>query len=230
MPARLASSRASVATLESAFPSAVNCPTELTRLVPAGFCSSRAFPSTQRRGLKCHGAFNVLWRDLSLARTSALSGRLPLRPTYPKTRLVLAPNETPAREQLAEGSDLATLKRLDRSLEGRGVKNLDEITFLNLSFTSVKDNDMSAVGKARHLTSLELRATSITDSGLKRISGLGGIELLDLAETGVTDESLISLRTLQSIAVLELDQTDVGNRAPAPLWPSPRQLASSNAF
>ncbi len=85
----------------------------------------------------------------------------------------------------------------------------EQITWLNLSRTSVQDDDLEHLPEFRNLTRLYLQHTEISDSTLARVRSLENLEYLNLYATGVTDEGLSYLESLQNLSTLYLWQTGV---------------------
>lgn len=85
----------------------------------------------------------------------------------------------------------------------------EQITWLNLSRTSVQDNDLELLPEFKNLTRLYLQNTGISDSTLARIQSLENLEYLNLYATDITDEGLSYLESLQNLNTLYLWQTGV---------------------
>ncbi len=85
----------------------------------------------------------------------------------------------------------------------------EQITWLNLSRTSVQDDDLELLPEFRNLTRLYLQHTGISDGTLARVQSLENLEYLNLYATGVTDAGLSYLESLQNLNTLYLWQTDV---------------------
>ncbi len=166
--------------------------------------SSRQSGTTHPFGMK--STANVIRQRKSMMSAFA-------QPPTPRVHLGLA--MIPVRSALVAGTksddpDLLSLARLDPSLEARNIRNVEQITELNLDLTGVKDDEMSAVARAVNLETLSLASTRITDSGLRRIANLKSLMVLDLSDTEVTDASLLALKSLKNMVVLRLSRTNVG--------------------
>jgi uncharacterized membrane protein len=87
----------------------------------------------------------------------------------------------------------------------------DQITWLNLSRTSVTDDDLEELSQFKNLTRLYLQLTEISDSTLSRIGSLENLEYLNVYATNVGDEGLQYLEPLTQLKTLYLWQTGVSN-------------------
>ena len=88
------------------------------------------------------------------------------------------------------------------------VKN--NITWLNLSNTNLKDNDLGYLAELPHLTRLKIQKNPrITDNGIKAIKGLENLSQLNLYGTGVTDAAFESFSMMKGLKKLFLWNTRV---------------------
>lgn len=90
----------------------------------------------------------------------------------------------------------------DRDPEGR-------ITFVNLSSTTVSDDDLEVLTRLPALTNLWLHETTITDGGLVHLKDLKNLEVLVLSQTGITNGGLVHLKGLLNLHEIYLSQTAV---------------------
>ena len=82
-----------------------------------------------------------------------------------------------------------------------------QITWLDLTGTSVTDTGLAALSRFPNLTRLQLDRTGIGDAGLAHLAGLDRLEYLNLYGTRVTDEGLSHLTGLENLRSLYLWQT-----------------------
>jgi len=98
---------------------------------------------------------------------------------------------------------------VDQKLEQLG----PDVQFLDLSGSSVTDQQLGKLQSFTNLTDLILRQTAITDQALANLSGMTQLTYLDLSGTQITDAGLASLQTLSSLNYLYLKDTAVSVKA-----------------
>jgi Leucine-rich repeat (LRR) protein len=124
--------------------------------------------------------------------------------TVPRA-LYSRPNDNPP-----DDPAFAALLRLDPDLRGT-VKNLEDISMLDLSSRAVDDQHMMYVSRAKNLAALYMDSALVSDAGLRRISGLEQLMSLDLSNTAIADEQLSTMRCLAGLKCLSLEGTMVGS-------------------
>jgi hypothetical protein len=97
------------------------------------------------------------------------------------------------------------------------VKDLANVTELNLAGTKVTDDGLANLAGLGNLTRLHLERTEIKGSGLAHIKGLSKLEYLNLYGTQVDDAALKNLEGLKSLKKLYLWQTKVTDAGVAAL-------------
>ena len=122
--------------------------------------------------------------------------------------VMLAKNESHFHDDKTQDA-LLTLRKLDPSENTTSAKTTDDILFLDLSSTPIRDNDMWIISTAKNLQQLELKSTSISDLGLSRINNLQFLRSLDLAGTRVSDAGIVSLLSLKRLFCLNLDGAEI---------------------
>jgi hypothetical protein len=85
----------------------------------------------------------------------------------------------------------------------------EQLTWLDLAFTSIEDKHLASIGRFSNLTRLHLEKTAISDAGLAHLGSLNHLEYLNLYGTGVTDAGLENLAGLNNLTSLYLWQTNV---------------------
>lgn len=85
----------------------------------------------------------------------------------------------------------------------------DQVTWINLARTGVRDEDLISLSEFRNLTRLNLQLTGISDSTLSSIASLKNLEYLNIYGTAITDDGLQHLEELENLKSLYLWQTDV---------------------
>lgn len=88
-------------------------------------------------------------------------------------------------------------------------KAKENITWLNLSGTSIQDESLVYVGQFTNLTKLKINQTQITSQGLKHLQQLKNLEYLNLYGTQITDDSIESILQLTALKKLYIWQTDI---------------------
>lgn len=116
-----------------------------------------------------------------------------------------------------EDAQQVGLTELSKLEAGVDVDDHGQVTFVNLSHTSVTDGELECVEKLVSLRQLWLYDTSITDQGLMHLSGLVNLEVLVLGKTRITDRGLQHLQALRNLKELYVYETDTSAQAVAGL-------------
>jgi hypothetical protein len=69
-------------------------------------------------------------------------------------------------------------------------EELQDVYWLDLSYTEIQDADLTHVAKLKSLQSLELDHTSISNAGLNHLRSLKNLKTLNLRETAVSAEGV----------------------------------------
>ena len=85
----------------------------------------------------------------------------------------------------------------------------NQIIELNLSWTSVSDDELILISKLNEVRRLHIDHTGITDLGITYLKFLENIFYLNLVETKVSDEGLKSLTEIKSLKELYLFNTNI---------------------
>jgi uncharacterized membrane protein len=96
----------------------------------------------------------------------------------------------------------------DEQLSGL-VKIKHQLVWLNLSHTTLSDEQMEELSKLTNLRVLYLNNTSVTDAGLAQLLALSELRWLSLVGTQVTDKSVPAFLKLPNLTNLFLYQTQV---------------------
>ncbi len=94
-------------------------------------------------------------------------------------------------------------------ISSKGCEEIAKLTKLNtldLSDTSIVNDDLKLLQKLTHLESLSLSGTGISDSGMKYVAKLSRLEHIILARTRITKRGLYELAHLQKLRLLNIDQ------------------------
>jgi hypothetical protein len=75
--------------------------------------------------------------------------------------------------------------------------------------TALTDAGLKEIKDLKNLTALDLCQTQVTDAGLKELKDLKNLTALDLCDTKVTDEGLKELKDFKNLATLQLYNTRV---------------------
>ena len=100
------------------------------------------------------------------------------------------------------------------------VRGLDQLLWVDLSFTDTGDAGLANLVEAQQLNQLSLEKTRITSAGLDMVGAFRQLEELDLSQTALGDDDLPKLARLTRLKVLWLtgtQVTDAGLAALAPL-------------
>jgi RNA polymerase sigma factor (sigma-70 family) len=89
------------------------------------------------------------------------------------------------------------------------LKDLKNLTLLDLYDTQVTDAGLKELKELKNLTSLNLRFSKVTDAGLKELKDLKNLTSLVFGPTEVTEEGLKALKDLKNLTWLELSFTKV---------------------
>ena len=93
----------------------------------------------------------------------------------------------------------------------------DQLLQLNASFTTIKDEHLSALSNCKQLKQLELNGTSITNKGLASLAALENLEILSITQTKATVEGISSLTAIKSLKKVYLYNTRFTSAAIAQL-------------
>lgn len=88
-----------------------------------------------------------------------------------------------------------------------------QITWLDLSGSSVTNSALSVLSEMPHLTRLYLQFAPVSDAGVRHLQDLPNLEYVNLYGTSVTDDALDHLATLPRLSDLYLWQTQVTEAA-----------------
>jgi hypothetical protein len=97
------------------------------------------------------------------------------------------------------------------------IAGIPRLHTLDLSRSSVKDDDLTALIGLTNLRTLLLNDTDITDAAAPLIAQLSGLRDLDLSGTQITDAGVAEIAALGALEVLRLDFTGVTNAGIASL-------------
>ncbi|MFN6387634.1 MAG: c-type cytochrome domain-containing protein, partial [Bacteroidota bacterium] len=93
----------------------------------------------------------------------------------------------------------------------------DQLLQLNASFTTIKDEHLSALSNCKQLKQLELNGTSITNKGLASLAALENLEILSITQTKATAEGISSLTAIKNLKKVFLYNTSFTSAAIAQL-------------
>ncbi|MDA0194476.1 MAG: hypothetical protein O2887_05800 [Bacteroidetes bacterium] len=85
----------------------------------------------------------------------------------------------------------------------------ENITWMNLSGTSVQDDWLSDIGQFTNLTELRINNTQITNEGIKHLVALEHLEYLNVYATQLTDDAAESILQLSGLKKLYIWQTKI---------------------
>lgn len=115
-------------------------------------------------------------------------------------------------ETLAEGNNFLQVEAKD-SLTAEKMEALlaikDQITWLDLGNTGLKDDWLKSVSQFTNLTRLNLSSNSITDAGVIHLEKLEHLESINLHSTSVGNSGLRALANLKSLKRIYLWNTQV---------------------
>lgn len=97
--------------------------------------------------------------------------------------------------------------RLDEALHF--VPDLVYLEVIDLSRTTISDEQLASLAGLGRLTSITLNYTEIGDAGVAHLSGLGDLTALYLRETNVSAKGLNVIGRLPSLKILNLSKTKV---------------------
>lgn len=92
-------------------------------------------------------------------------------------------------------------------------KVISQITWLDLSKTTVDNEMLETVSKLENLTRLNLSNSTIDDDGLGYLTSLKHLEVLNLYGTEISDNSIKALENLTGLKRLYLWQTNISSKA-----------------
>ena len=119
------------------------------------------------------------------------------------------------------GGSIVITTELGRSEPLRELAQVPRYQFrlhgIDLSNTSVTDEDLDHLSDSPQLQSLSLANTSITDGGIPRLSCLANLSALDLSSTSIRNTGLEHLKRLGRITDLKLDGTEITDQGLAHL-------------
>ncbi|MBN3520603.1 hypothetical protein JYB62_11400 [Algoriphagus lutimaris] len=134
---------------------------------------------------------------------------------YEKVKLEAAPEAT-LNEVRKQGFRIATLSEENNFLEVVAIGKLkseniealkeigEQITWLDLGESDVKDESLSVISDFQNLTKLLLDNNPITDQGASALGGLKNLETVNLYNTSIGDSTLnllAQIKSLQSVYV-----------------------------
>ncbi|MFY0598694.1 MAG: hypothetical protein JXR03_03410 [Cyclobacteriaceae bacterium] len=85
----------------------------------------------------------------------------------------------------------------------------ENITWLKLSKSSIKDDWLAHIGQLPNLTRLSIDQTMITDEGLKHLTSLKNLEYLNIYATPLSDRAIESIQKLRGLKKLFIWQTNI---------------------
>ena len=102
--------------------------------------------------------------------------------------------------------------KYDKNLDGKSLdlllSKLKKLTYLNLTGSSITDEDLSSFAKAKKLTDLSLAFTGVTDTGINTlVKSQCAVSDLDLSGTKITRKSLLQLGKLPHLKYLTIRNT-----------------------
>jgi len=89
------------------------------------------------------------------------------------------------------------------------LEHLRDLTYLDLSSSSVTDEQLGFVGNLPPLQKLYLARTEISDGGLDELRSLRQLRVLDLSHTSVTPAGLVILDDLSALESCLVGGTDI---------------------
>jgi DNA-binding response OmpR family regulator len=100
-----------------------------------------------------------------------------------------------------------------RPAELQQLQQVANLNAIDLTNTSLTDEDLRVLGRLVHLRKLDLRGTQISSRGVRHLRDLQKLEELDLTNTRVDDRVLEYVRALTGLRELGLIGTDVSTEA-----------------
>lgn len=119
------------------------------------------------------------------------------------------------KESLAHLKDLSELTWLDLSFTETDdaalecLVGLSKLQSLCLHHTKVTDEGLVHVARLRSLRELDLHNTQITDTGVRHLTGLPFLQRLNLDNTQVSDAGLVTVAKMKKLGILSLNGTRV---------------------
>lgn len=89
------------------------------------------------------------------------------------------------------------------------LRDLPFLTSIDMSGTSLKDEDLSLIAGLKRITNLNLSQTQVTDKGIAHLKGMSGLRNLHAGGTPVTKESLPVISRLKGLQVVDLSGTNI---------------------
>lgn len=83
---------------------------------------------------------------------------------------------------------------------------------LDLSYSSIDDEDLARLGELENVRQIDLSGTAVSDGGLRFLGGLPNLEHLELSDTGITDAGVSHLTGLRKVSHLGMSYTGVTDR------------------
>lgn len=103
--------------------------------------------------------------------------------------------------------------RIKDSLSASGISSLsgvkEQLSWLELSKSGIKDEDLKTVGDLKNLTKLRLDQNPISSSGVEHLKSLKHLEVLNLYGTELDDEGLSAIAEIKTLQKLYVWQTNV---------------------
>jgi hypothetical protein len=93
------------------------------------------------------------------------------------------------------------------------------VVHVDLSETSVTNEDLVAVGRLRSLESLFLNGTGVTAVGLANLEVLKNLRILNLRDTAINDVAMVHLRAFTHLRQLDLGGTRISDEGLVHLEP-----------
>lgn len=116
--------------------------------------------------------------------------------------------------QSISGQQITELDLAETEVTGaafEGIERLPNLRTIDVSYTQIRDQDLSALRDAKQLTNLSLYGCDISEAGLQFVSAIKTLLALDLSETRVAN--LESLKALTRLQGLHLDGCDLVDNA-----------------
>ncbi len=86
---------------------------------------------------------------------------------------------------------------------------LKALTKLDMSSTTVSDDQLEFLNSLSNLEDLSLSNTEITDAGLKKLVGLTNLKTLRLSGTKITGKGLRELKNIKNLELIHVDDLDL---------------------
>jgi hypothetical protein len=92
---------------------------------------------------------------------------------------------------------------------GAAAEISDHIIELKLSFSSIKDNDLTNLSKFKNIEKLWLDHTAITDNSLNQLKALEYLEYLNIVGTNTTANVLRSMMQMPNLKIIYAQGTKI---------------------